>query len=147
MLDRDASRPSHSPYSSPVVLVRKKNVSLRFCIDLRRLNSRTVKDAYPLPRVEETLDVLKGALLFSSLDLKSVYWQVEIAEGDKMKTAFSVGSLGFYECNQMPFGLTNAPATFQRRMETWMGDLHLEYYLIYLDDIVVFSRTFDEHVE
>jgi transposase InsO family protein len=147
MLDLDAIRPSHSPYSSPVVLVRKKDGSLRFCIDLRRLNSRTVKDAYALPRVEETLDVLKGASLFSCLDLKSAYWQVEIAEGDKMKTAFSVGSLGFFECNRMPFGLTNAPATFQRLMETCMGDLHLVFCLIYLDDIVVFSRTFDEHVE
>jgi transposase InsO family protein len=147
MLDLDAIRPSHSPYSSPVVLVRKKDGSLRFCIDLRRLNSRTVKDAYALPRIEETLDVLKGASLFSSLDLKSSYWQVEIAEEDKMKTAFSVGSLGFYECNRMPFGLTNAPATFQRLMETCMGDLHLVFCLIYLDDIVVFSRTFEEHVE
>jgi transposase InsO family protein len=147
MLDLDVIRPSASPYSSPVVLVRKRDGTLRFCIDLRRLNARTVKDAYALPRIEETLDVLKGASLFPSLDLKTSYWQVEIAEQDKQKTAFSVGSLGFYECNRMPFGLTNAPATFQRLMETCMGDLHLMFCLIYLDDIVVYSSTFDEHLE
>ena len=147
MLDLGAIRESNSPFASPVVLVRKKDGALRFCVDFRRLNSKTQKDAYSLPRIEETLDVLQGAKWFSSLDLKSSYWQVEISEEDKHKTAFTVGPLGFYECNSMAFGLTNAPATFQRLMEAVMGDLHLMWCLIYLDDIIVFSKTFDEHLE
>ena len=147
MLALDAIKVSHSPYSSPVVLVRKKNGKLRFCIDLRRLNSKTKRDAYALPRVDDMFDSLSGARWFSSLDIKSAYWQVELAEGDKEKTAFSVGSLGFYECNRMPFGLTNAPATFQRLMESCLGDTNMMSCLIYLDDIVVFSSTFEEHVE
>ncbi len=100
-----------------------------------------------MPRIEETLDVLEGACWFSTLDLKSSYWQVQIAEEDQHKTAFTVGPLGFYECQYMAFGLTNAPATFQRLMETVMGDLHLMWCLIYLDDVVVFSRTFDDHLD
>lgn len=147
MLDLGVIRKSESPYASPVVLVRKKDGALRFCIDLRKLNSKTVRDSYALPRIEETLDTLQGAKWFSVLDLKSGYWQVEMAEEDKHKTAFTVGPLGFWECNRMAFGLTNAPATFQRLMETCMGDLYLTYCLIYLDDVVVFSRTFEEHLE
>jgi len=147
MLDLGVIRRSESPYASGVVLVRKKNGELRFCVDLRKLNTKTVKDAYALPRIEETLDTLKGACWFSVLDLKSSYWQVEIAEEDKHKTAFTVGPLGFFECNRMPFGLTNAPATFQRLMEHCMGDLYLTYCLIYLDDIIVYSKTYEEHLE
>ena len=146
MLDLQVIRKSHSPYASNVVLVRKKDGSLRFCIDLRRLNNLTVKDSYNLPRIDDTLDAIQGAKWFSTLDLKSGYWQVEIAEQDKHKTAFSVGNLGFFECNRMAFGLTNAPATFQRLMETCMDDLYLNYCLLYLDDIVVFSRSYDEHL-
>jgi hypothetical protein len=107
----------------------------------------TIRDAYPLPRIEEILDALHGAEWFSTLDLKSGYWQVETSEEDKEKTAFTVGSLGFFECNRMPFGLTNAPATFQRLMESCMGDLYLTYCLLYIDDIIVFSRTYEEHLE
>ena len=92
-------------------------------------------------------DCLYGARWFSSLDIKSAYWQVEVNEADKEKTAFTVGPLGFYECNRMPFGLCNAPATFQRLMENCFGDINMQSCLIYLDDIVVFSRTFKEHVE
>ena len=95
MLDLGVIRRSESPVASNVVLVRKKDQSLRFCIDLRRLNSRTIKDSYSLPRIEQTLDTLHGAKWFSTLDLKSAYWQVEIAEEDKHKTAFTVGPLGF----------------------------------------------------
>ena len=147
MLDLQVIRKSHSPYASNVVLVKKKDGSLRFCIDLRKLNNITVKDSYNLPRIDDTLDAIQGAKWFSTLDLKSGYWQVEIAEGDKHKTAFSVGNLGFFEFNRMPFGLTNAPATFQRLMETCMGDLYLDYCLIYLDDVVIFSKTYEEHLE
>ena len=147
MLDAGAIRESQSPFSSNIVLVRKKDNSLRFCIDFRKLNNRTVKDAYSLPRIEETIDSLSGAKYFSKLDLRSGYWQVGIKEADKHKTAFSVGPLGFFECNRMAFGLTNAPATFQRLMERCMGELHLKECLIYLDDIIIFSKTFEEHLE
>ena len=147
MLDCGAIRESDSPYSSNVVLVRKKDNSLRFCIDHRKLNSRTRKDAYMLPRFDDAVDVLYGAKYFSKLDLRSSYWQVEVEEGDKHKTAFSVGNLGFYECNRMSFGLCNAPATFQRLMEKCMGDLLLKECLIFIDDILIFSRTFEEHIE
>ena len=146
MLDAGAIRESQSPFSSNVVLVRKKDNSLRFCIDFRKLNSRTVKDAYSLPQIEETIDSLAGSKYFSKLDLRSGYWQVEIREEDKHKTAFTVGPLGFYECNRMAFDLTNAPSSFQRLMERCMGDLNLKECLIYLDDIIIFSKTFEEHI-
>ena len=146
MEDIGAIRKSHSPWSSPVVLVRKKTGELRFCIDLRTLNARTEKDAYSLPRIEDSLDSLNGAKIFSSLDLKSGYWQVELKEESIPLTAFTVGPLGFYECVRMPFGLTNAPATFQRLMENCLGDLHLRSCIIYLDDIIIFSKTPEEHV-
>ena len=146
MIDLKVIRPSQSPYCSNVVLVRKKDNTLRFCIDLRKLNNLTVKDSYALPRIEETFDALHGAKWFSTLDIKSAYWQVEIEEQDKHKTAFVVGQLGFYECERMPFGLTNAPATFQRLIESCMGDLNLHHCLLYLDDIVIFSQTYEEHL-
>ena len=119
---------------------------MHFCIDLCKLNAKTIKDAYSLPRIEETLDCLTGAQIFSSLDLKSGYWQVELEESSKPLTAFTVGPLGFYECDHMPFGLTNAPATFQWLMETCLGDLHLNWCIIYLDDIIIFSKTPEEHL-
>ena len=99
-----------------------------------------VKDAYSLPRMEESLDCLKGARIFTSLDLKAGYWQVELHDTSKNLTAFMVGPLSFYEYERMPFGLTNAPATFQRLMESCLGNLHLNYCIIYLDDIIIFSK-------
>ena len=147
MLEADAIRPSQSPYSSNVVLVRKKDGSLRFCIDFRKLNSRTVRDAYTLPPIDDTIDTLIGSKYFLKLDLRSGYWQVEVKEEDKYKTAFTVGNIGFFECNRMAFGLTNAPATFQRLMERCMGELNLKECLIFLDDILIFSETFEEHLE
>ena len=142
-----AIRRSNSPWASPVVLVRKKDGSLRFCIDLQKLNERTVKDAYSLPRIEESLDCLNGARIFTSLDLKSGYWQEELDEESIPLTAFTVGPLGFYECIHMPFGLTNAPATFQRLMESCLGDLHLNWCIIYLDDVIIHSKSPEEHIE
>ena len=103
MLDIGAIHHSQSPWASAVVLVRKKDGSLRFCIDLGKLNVRTIHDAYGLPHIDETLDCLKGALLFSSIDLKAGYWQVEMDEDSKAFTAFTVCPLGFYECERMPF--------------------------------------------
>ena len=147
MLDIGAIRNCKSPFSSNVVIVRKKDGTIRFCIDYRKLNQRTVKDAYAIPRIDDTLHHLAGAKYFSTLDIKSGYWQVGLKETDKAKTAFQVGSLGFYECNRMPFGLCNAPATFQRLMERCMGELNLRDCLIYLDDIIIFSSTFEEHLE
>ena len=147
MLEIGAIRKSQSPWASAVVLVHKKDGALRFCIDLRKLNARTIKDAQTLPQIEESLDSLCGAVIFTSLDLKSGYWQVELDEDSVPYTAFTVGPLGFYECLRMPFGLTNAPATFQRLMENCLGDLHLNWCIIYLDDIIIYSKTQEEHVE
>ena len=146
MVEVGAIRKSFSSWASAVVLVRKKDGGLRFCIDLRKLNNRTIKDGYSLPRIEDTLDCLHGAVWFSTLDLKSGYWQVELEEEAKPLTAFTVGSLGFWECECMPFGLTNAPATFQRLMESCLGELHLNWCIIYLEDIIVFSRTSEDHI-
>ena len=147
MLDLDVIRPSKSPYSSNVVLVRKSNGELRFCIDLRKINDNTVRDSFYLPRIDETLNVLAGASIFSTLDLKSGYWQVEMEEDCKKYTAFTAGPLGFFECNRMPFGLKNAPATFQRLMQDVLGDLHLNGCVVYLDDIIIYSRTVEEHFQ
>ena len=111
------------------------------------MNNHTINDAYILPRIEDSLDCLNGAQIFTSLDLKVGYWQVEILEESIPYTAFTVGPLGFYECVRIPFGLTNTPVTFQRLMESYLGDLHLNHCIIYLDDIIIFSRTHEEHIE
>ena len=147
MLDIGVIHKSHSLWVSAVVLVQKKDGGLRFCIDLRKLNDGTIKDAYSLPQIDKTLDSLKGSQWFSSLKLKSGYWQVKMDEESKPLTAFTVGLLGFYECKRMPFGLTNTPATFQRLMETCLGDLNLHWCIIYLDDIVIFSKDPASHLK
>ncbi len=146
MLDCEVIRPSESPFASGVVLVRKKDGRLRFCVDYRQLNQRTVRDAYALPRIEETMDYLLGATYFSCLDLRAGYYHIEVDEADKFKTAFTAGPLGFWEFNRLPFGLTNAPATFQRIMEKAMGELHLRECLVYIDDVIVHGASFDEHL-
>ncbi|CAI5671364.1 unnamed protein product [Oreochromis niloticus] len=144
LLDAGVIRESESPYASPIVVVRKKDGSIRLCVDYRKLNARTIRDAYALPNIEETFTALSGAKWFSVMDLKSGYYQVEMAEGDKAKTAF-VCPLGFYEFNRMPQGVTNAPSTFQRLMEKCVGDLNLSEVLVFLDDLIVFSDTLEEH--
>jgi hypothetical protein len=111
LLDMNIIRPSHSPWASNVVLVKKKDNSLRMCFDYRMLNKNLKKDSHALPRIEELLDCLSGNRFFSVIDMTSCYHQVEIFEDHKERTAFSVGLLGFYEYNRMPFGLTNSPAT------------------------------------
>ncbi|XP_061584211.1 uncharacterized protein LOC133449095 [Cololabis saira] len=146
LLVRGVVRPSCSPYSSPIVVVFKKNGELRLCVDYRLLNAKTRKDAYPLPRIEESLDALTGAQLFSTLDLASGYNQVPMAEKDKAKTAFCT-PFGLFEFNRMPFGLCNAPSTFQRLMERIFGDQSFQSVLLYLDDIVIFSSSFDQHLQ
>ena len=147
MLDLGAIRPSNSPWASAIVLVRKKDGRLRFCIDLRRLNNRTVKDAYSLPKIESILDSLIGAKIFFILYLKAGYWLVEMAEEFKAYTALTCGPLGFYKCATMPFGATNTPAIFQRLMHDVLGDLNMNWCTVYLDDIIIFSDTKEEHLK
>ena len=146
MLDRGTIHPSQSSWCNAVVLVRKKDGGLRFCIDFRRLNSRTKKDAYPLRRMQETMELMVGAWFFSTMDLKSGFWQVKMAKDSQQYTAFTVGRMGVYEYLRMPYRLCNTPATFQRLMQNCPGELNLTYALIYLDDVIVFSRMEEEYL-
>lgn len=145
MLREGVIRESHSPWSSPVVLVKKPNGGWRFCVDFRRLNAVSRKDVHPLPRIDDILDVLQGVRFFTTLDLTSGYWQVGIKEEDKPKTAFACGP-GLYEFNVIPFGLCNAPATFQRMINKVLSGLLWKVCLAYLDDIVIFSKTLSTHL-
>ena len=129
-----------------VVLVQKKDGGLCFCIDFCHLNACMKKDAYPLPRIQEAMESLVGASHFSCLDLKSGFWQIKKDELSNHYTMFTVGNLGFAECDYMSFGLCNAPATFQWLMQNCLGELNLIYCLIYLDDIIVFSQVAEEHL-
>ena len=129
-----------------MVLVRKKDGSLQFCIDFRCLNARTKKDAYPLPHMQETMESIVGARHFSCMDLKSGFWQVKMAEESRQYTAFMVGSMGVYEILHMPYGLCNTPAMFQHLMQNCLGELNLMYALIYLDDVIVYCQTKEEHL-
>ncbi|KAE8287194.1 Retrovirus-related Pol polyprotein from transposon opus Protease [Larimichthys crocea] len=144
LLDSGVIRESESPFASPIVVLRKKDGSVRLCIDFRKLNLQTIKDAYALPNLEEVFSLLTGSKWFSVLDLKSGYYQVEMEEADKQKTAF-VCPLGFWEFNRMPQGVTNAPSTFQRLMERCMGDLNRKEALVFIDDLIIFSDTLEQH--
>ena len=139
MLDAGMIRPSNSPWCNAVVLVKKKDGLLHFCIAFRKLNSLTVKDSHPLPHICETLESLAGAAHFSMFDKNSGFWQVPMEEESKQYTAFTLGSMSLYKCESMLFGLRNAPPTFQRLMQNCLGELNLTYCLIYLDDVIVFS--------
>ena len=146
-LDKEVIRPSSSPYAAPVVLVRKPSGELRMCIDYRQLNAKTKKDSYPLPRIENALESLKGAKYFSSLDLAHGYHQVPMAEKDIEKTAFRVGTGGLFEFVKMPFSVCNGPATFMRMMDRIFGDVNFQCVLIYLDDILVPANSFEQMLE
>ena len=126
---------------------KKKDGKPRFCIDLRKLNNRTTKDSYSLPRIEHVLDKLLGSTILTTLDLKAGYWQVEMVQECKPYTAFTCGPLGFYECETMPFGATNAPATFQRLMDSCLGELNMNWCIVYLDDIIIYSQDAASHIE
>ena len=138
MLSLGVIRHSKSPWSSPIVLARKKDGSVRFCVDYRKLNAVTERDVYPLPRIEDVLDKLQGKRFFSTCDAASGFWQIRLPEADKAKTAFT-SERGLFEFEVMPFGLTNAPATFQRLMDQVFSDLLFLFILVYIDDIMVHS--------
>ena len=146
MLKQGIIEPSQSPWSSPVVLVQKKDGSTRFCVDYRKLNNLTLKDSYPLPRIDESLDALRGSKWFSTLDLQSGYFQVEMDPADAEKTAFTT-ICGLFQFKVMSFGLCNAPATFERMMEIILSGLHWETCLLYIDDVIIFADSFEQHME
>ena len=146
MLESGAIRPSQSVWCNAMVLVWKKDGGLHFCITFCYLNTCTKKDSYHLPRIQEALESLVGTGHFSCLDLKSGFWQMKMEEVSKQYTAFTVGNLGFFEWNWMPFGLCNTLATFQQLMQNCMGELNLISCLIYLDNLIVFSQTMEEHL-
>ena len=144
MLAAGVIRPSQSPWASPITLVAKRDGSTRFCVDFRKVNASTVKDAYPLPMIQDIFDTMQGATIFTTLDLRSGYWQVDMDPRDIHKTAFTTHR-GLFEWCRLPFGLTNAPSQFQRLMNKILHKLIGRTCLVYLDDIVVFSKTKQEH--
>ena len=146
LLKKKLIEPADSAWSAPVVLVRKKDNSWRFCIDYRKLNAVTRHDAYPLPRIDESLDALTGSQLFSTLDLVSGYWQVPLSPDAQDKSAFITRSGLWRKWKVLPFGLTSAPTCFQRLMEQLLHGLHLKSLLLYLDDVIVISPDFETRV-
>ena len=145
LLKKGVIRPSQSDYASPIVLVRKKSGAIRLCVDYGWLNAKTRKDAFPLPRIEESLDALGGARYFSAIDLASTYNQVEVHPDDRHKTTFTT-PMGLFEYNCMPFGLCNAPALFQKLMQTIFHEELLQILLVYLDDIIMYSCNIADHL-
>jgi len=146
MLNTGVIQPSNSPWSSPVCMVRKKDGSFRFCIDYRRMNAVTVKDAFPVPDVKDALDSLRGAKYFATVDLLSGYWQLGMTDRARERSAFCTRR-GLYEFTRMPFGLANAPPTFCRLMHSVLHDLLYVICLCYLDDIIVYSDTPEQLIE
>lgn len=146
MLADGVIEPSKSPWSSPIILVKKKNNTYRFCIDYRKLNQVSIPDAYPLPYISSILDKLRNANYLSSVDIKSAFWQVPMEENSKQYTAFST-SRGLFQFRRMPFGLHSSPATFQRLVDTVLGVELEPFVFVYLDDIIILTPTFEKHLE
>ena len=147
MLEAGVIRPSQSPWCNAVVLVRKKDGTLHFCVDFRCLNVQTKKDSYPLPHIQEAFESMAGSAHFSSMDFKSGFWQIKMAPELQQYMAFTVGNLRFYEFTYMLFRLCNASVTFQHLMQNTLGELNLTYCMIYLDDVIIFGYTEEEHLE
>ena len=145
LLEKGLIRPSKSPWGAPVLFVKKKDGSKRLCIDYRALNKMTIKNGYPLPRIDDILDRVSGSKYFSSIDLRSAYHQIRVAENDIPKTAFRT-RYGHYEFCVLPFGLCNAPATFQTLIDSILSDLIDQGVIVYLDDILIYTKTEEEHL-
>ncbi|KAL4030283.1 hypothetical protein IC575_008519 [Cucumis melo] len=146
LLDKGFIRPSVSPWGTPVLFVKKKDGSMRLCIDYRELNKVTVKNRYPLPRIDDLFDQLQGATVFSKIDLRSGYHQLRIKDGDVPKTAFR-SRYGHYEFIVMSFGLTNAPAVFMDLMNRVFREFLDTFVIVFIDDILIYSKTEAEHEE
>lgn len=146
MLDNGIVEPSTSPWSSPILLIKKKDGAFRFVVDFRQVNKVTKKDAYPLPYVDTILDRLRNAHYISSLDIRLAYWQIPVAASSREKTAFTVPGRGLFQFKRMPFGLHNAPATWQRFIDKLVAHEFEENVFVYLDDIIIISKTFEEHI-
>ena len=147
MAEKDLIEPSTSPWSSPVIIIPKKTGGIRFCIDYRKLNKVTIQDSQALPRIDDSLDALGGAKWFSTLDLKSGFHQIGIREEDRPKTAFCIPGGGLWQFKVMPFGASTSPAVFERLMERVFAGLTYVTLLIYLDDIIIYGKTFEIHLE
>ena len=147
MLEVGAICPSQSPWCNTAVLVHKKDRGLHFCINFCKLNARTKKDFYPLPHIQEAIESLVGTGYFSCFDLKTGFWQITMDEALKLYPAFTIGNLGLFECKPMLLRLCNATVTFQRLMQNCLGELNVTYCLIYLDNVVVFSKMEEEHLQ
>ena len=147
MLEAGVICPSQSPWCNAVVLVQKKDSTLRFCVNFRCLNVRVKKDSYPLPRIQEALESMAGSAHFSSMDFKLGFWQIKKVPESQQYTAFTVGNLGFYEFTRMLFGLCNVLVMYQYLMQNTLGELSLTYCMIYLDDVIVFGCMEEKHLE
>ena len=147
MLDVGAIKPRKSSWSNAVVLVHKTDGGPRFCINFWKLNTQTRKDAFPMPRIHDVIDALSGSKYYTTVDLLSGFWQTPMQESSKQYTAYTVGMLGFFQCECMLFELCNAPATFQHLMTNCLGEQNYSTCLVYLDDVVIYSSTQEEHVK